>query len=100
MGRTQGAGDLLGEAPKEATDGCVSASLKVEEDRNIGGREVERYLFEDGGLADSALAVDDEDMIHEFAGERALHPIEDILSAEEHGLLGDRGAGDVRVYHL
>jgi hypothetical protein len=92
--------DLFGESPEEAAQGGVSASLKIEEDGNIGGRKVEGYLFEDGGLADSALAVDDEDVIHELAGERAPNPIEDVLSAEEHGLLGDWGAGDVGVYHL
>lgn len=78
----------------------MSATLKVEEDWDVGGGNVEGYLFEDGGLADAALAVEDEDVIDELAGEGALDPVEDVLAAEEHGLLCDWGSGNVRIDHL
>ncbi|MEA3325755.1 MAG: hypothetical protein U9R53_00330 [Chloroflexota bacterium] len=54
-------------------------------------------LLEDGGLADAALPVDDEDMINEFACQAVFDPVKDILAPEEHTRLYDGCSSDIRI---
>ncbi len=54
-------------------------------------------MLEDRGLADTALSVDDEDMIDELARQGAFDSGEHILPAEEHARFEYGRSSDIGI---
>jgi hypothetical protein len=57
-------------------------------------------LLEDGGLANPALAVDDEDVVDELARQAVLNPSKDIFTPEEHTRLNDGCPSNIRIAQI
>ena len=94
------AGDLAGQPPQETIEGGAGTPLQVEEDLDVVvGQEI-GDLFEDGGFADAALAMQHQDVVNEFPRQASLNPAKDILAAEEHAGFDNGCSSDIGIENV